>query len=470
MGYVSKGIIWSGVERLSSQFIQFILNIIIARILSPEDYGMIGMLTIFLQICQCLIDGGFSNALIQKTNRTDIDYGTVFSFNITISVLLYLFLFAASPYIASFYGIAQLSSLLRVLGINLIVISLFTVQKTILTINVDFKKQSYASITSGIISGIIGIAAAYNGFGVWSLVIQTLVNSIITCVIFWIISIYNVNIRFCFSKKSFYELGGYGVKLMSASLLHTIYINLYSLVIGKVYSANELGFYTRADQFVSYASSNISSIISRVSFPVLCQKRDIKSNLAISYEQFIKFSCFVIFPIMIFMAFLSKPIIIVLLTHKWLATAPFLVILCIDGLWSPINNINLSLLQAVGRSDLFLRLEIYKKIIAVIILFITLPFGIKAICFGRVFYGLLALVINMRYTQNIINKSVLSQFSCWIKILLIALLSGLCVYCIKIFIISPLLQLTVGLTVGFAIYLILIKTFNIVEFRTLLKT
>lgn len=467
---VSKGVLWSGIERFSSQGIQFVINIIIARILSPSDYGMIGMLSIFIQICQCLVDGGFSNALIQKKDRNKNDFGTVFLFNIIVSLTLYIILFVGAPIISKFYHIQQLTLLLRILGINLIVNALSAVQRTILTINIDFKRLSIISIISAVGSGLIGIILAYSRFGVWALVFQTLINSCLSTILFWAIS--QKYFPIVFKYDSLIELGGYGLKLMSASLLNTIYSNIYSLVIGKNYSADKLGFYTRSDQFVSYASSNIASIISRVSFPVLCKHQNNQEELATDYLKFLKLSAFIIFPLMVTMAVLSKPIIAVLLTEKWLPAASLLFILCLDGLWAPINNVNLSLLQAVGRSDLFLRLEIIKKILAVIVLFITVPYGLSIICIGRVIYGLIALNINMFYTVQIIHKTYIQQIKIWIKTLLISFATGI-VVSISIRPISMYpMQLVAGIMESIIIYLsisYLMKVEELKYFKSLLN-
>lgn len=463
MPSIAKGVIWSGIERLSSQGIQFILNIIIARILSPTDYGLIGMLSIFLQICQCLIDGGFSNALIQKTNRNKYDFGTVFIFNIIISSILYIVLFVSAPFISNFYGLNQLTILLRVLGINLIINALSAVQRTILTINIDFKRQSIITILASSMSGIAGIACALNGYGVWALVVQAIANSVITTIMFWLIS--GNSFPLCFKWQSFTKLGGYGIKLMSASLLNTIYVNIYSLFIGKKFSAADLGFYSRSDQFVSYASSNIASVISRVSFPVLCKYQYDKENLANEYDKFIGLSSYIIFPMMTIMAALSEPIIIVILTEKWLPAALILTILCFDGIWSPINNINLSLLQAVGRSDLFLKLEIIKKLLAITILFISIPFGLTSICIGRVIYGIIALNINMYYTVHIISKSYFQQISIWLRILLASIASGLLTYITTLFIVNVYIKLFFGLAVGLITYLLLSHILKLKEYN-----
>lgn len=458
----ARGVAWSAVERLSTIGIQFVLNIIIARILSPSDYGVIGMLAIFLSISQCLIDSGFSNALIQRKDRTENDYGTVFLFNLGISVALYLILFFSAPLIARFYNLDILVEVLRVVGLILIISALSNVQKTILTINVDFKTQSYVSISGAIISGLTGIILAYKGFGVWSLVAQTLVNGIVCTVLFWLLT--KNKFRICFDSDSFKKLGSFGVKLMFSNLLNTVYDNLYALFIGKKYSAQDLGYYSRADQFAVFPSKTFTEIINRVSYPIMCQYQNNKLELANVYTRFISLSCYIIFPLMIGLSVLSKPLIVLLLTEKWLPAALMMSILALDGLWSPITKINLSLLQAVGRSDLFLRLEIIKKILAVCILLVTIRYGLIWVCVGRFLYGIIAMLINMYYTVDIIGKSYYRQIADWFILLLVALLMGGMIYGVTLIIHGPALQLAVGCCTGVFSYYIFTKIFRLKEF------
>ncbi len=445
-----KGVAWSAVERISTIGIQFVLNIIIARILSPSDYGIIGMLAIFLSISQCLIDSGFTNALIQTKDRKDEDFGTVFLFNLAISIVLYLILFACAPAISRFYNLEILTIVLRVVGLNLIIAALSNVQRTILTINVDFKTQSLVSIPSAIISGIVGIILAYEGFGVWALVAQTLTNNICLTILFWVLS--RERFKLVFDILSFKRLGGFGVKLMFSSLINTAYNNLYALFIGKRYSADNLGYYTRADQFAVFPATTLTDIISRVSYPLLCKSQSDKEELSRVYTSFIKYSCFIIFPIMIGLCVLSKPLIIVILTEKWLPAAILMSVLALDGLFAPITRINLNLLQAVGRSDLFLNLEIIKKTISIGILLFTLKYGLFWICFGRFIYSIIALLINMYYTVDIIGKSYFQQFKDWLPTLFSSIVMGVGVYFSIYLTSSPVLQLLIGLFVGVLIY------------------
>lgn len=457
----AKGVAWSAVERISTIGIQFILNIVIARILSPSDYGVIGMLAIFLQICQCLIDCGFTNALIQRKERSENDYGTVFLFNLVISVTLYGVLYISAPFISRFYNLAILEIVLRVIGLNLIILSLSNVQRTILTINVDFKTQSYVSISGAIISGVLGIILAYNGFGVWALVAQALSNSVVCTILYWLLS--RTRFKIVFDEKSFKTLGSFGMRLMLSGLLNTIYDNLYALFIGKKYSARDLGYYSRADQFAVMPAKTLTEIIGRVSYPILCKHQDDREALSNVYTNFIKVSCFVIFPVMIGISVLAKPLILVVLTEKWLPAAILLSILALDGLWSPINRINQSLLQSVGRSDLFLKLEIYKKAIAFCILLLSISHGLLWICIGRVVYGLIATLINMYYTVDIIGKSYFKQISDWIILLLVSMTMGAFILISEFIIDDSFIQLVAGTIIGITSYYVMSKLLNLEE-------
>ena len=438
---------------------RFMLNIILARLLSPSDYGVIGMLAIFMSISQCLVDSGFASALIQTKERSENDYGTVFIFNLFISAVLYGILFISAPGISKFYGMDILVPILRVLGLNLILGAFIIIQKTILTINLDFKKQSFISFPSIIVSGLTGIILAYLGFGVWALVAQTLSYSSLLALCYWLFS--RTRFKLVFDSKSFRRLGGFGVKLMLSSLLHTFYKNLYGLLIGKHYSAKDLGYYSRADHFSSFPSGTTVGIISRVAYPVFCENQLDKAELSRLYSRFIKISCFIIFPMMIGLSVLSRPVMVVLLTEKWLPAAVLLSILCLNCLWFPINEINLKLLQAVGRSDLFLRLEIIKKTIFVGILLCTLKFGLVWICIGGQICSIIALLINMYYTGQILDKSYFQQIMDWLPNLLIAVLMGAVIAVTAHFISSPALQLIMGTAVGITAYLFLSSVFKL---------
>lgn len=415
-----RGIIWSFVERFSVQGIQFLLGILMARILSPEDYGLIGMLAIFMSISQVFIDGGFSTALIQKQNRTETDFSTVFYINLVISLLCYLFLYALAPYIASFYEQPLLIDITRVYSINLVLNSLVAINKVKLSIQVDFKTQSKISFTAAVLSGIIGIGFAYSGYGVWALVIQMLSSAFFNV----ILSFYFVRWipKLSFSRVSFKSLFAFGSKLLVASIISNVYTNLYALVIGKKFSSASLGMYTRADQFAQFTSSNIAGILSRVSFPILSEIQNDDKRLISVYRKYIQMSAFIVFPLILGLCGIARPLVLLLLTDKWEGVIILLQILCFSYLWNCIVTVNLNLLNVKGRTDLVLKLEIVKKIIAFMILFLSLPFDLKGICIGLVIYSVLAFYMNTYYTKKLLNYGFKEQFVELLPYLLLSLL------------------------------------------------
>lgn len=457
-----KGVMWSAVERFSVQGIQFILTIVIARLVLPSDYGLIAMLSIFLSIAQVFVDSGFSNALIQKKDRTETDFSTVFYFNILISIIIYILLYISAPYIATFYKEPELSSVTRWIGLNIIISGFSIVQRAKLTINVDFKRQAKASLTAVLVSGIIGIILAYKGWGVWALVIQTLSNSLLNTVLLWIFTKWVP--KWIFSRKSFNTLFSFGSKLLLSGLLHTIYINLYSLVIGRRYTSMDVGFYNRAYQFANFPSINIVGIINRVIYPIQCEMQDDNERLKTSFIKYLRMSCFIIFPLMMILAVLSKPLILLLLTDKWLPAAELLSILCFAYMWYPVMVINNQILNVKGRSDYFLYAEILKKVIAIAILLITLPFGVRTLCWGIVVYNFFDMAIILYYSKKVIFVKYWEQIRNVIPLLIISLLTGSIVYVsIQFFEGNLLGQLTIGSIIGLLVYILFCLIFRIRE-------
>ncbi len=462
-----KGTLWSTVERFSVQGIIFVVMIIMARILTPADYGLVGMLTIFIAISQSLIDSGFSQALIRKQDRSEIDNSTVFYFNIGVGIILYIILFFFAPLIAKFYNEPLLIPITRTIGLSLILNSLVVVQRAMLTVQLDFKTQAKASLSGAIISGVIGIWMAYSGFGVWAIVWQQISNFAVITALLWILSKWKP--IWAYSWKSFKELFSFGSKLLASGLLDTMYRNIYLIVIGKVFKASDLGYYTRANQFADFASSNITGIFQRVTYPVLCTIQEDDKRLAEVYRKLLKTSAFVIFPLMLGLAAVASPMVITILTEKWLYSAILLQILCFSQMWFPVHAINLNLLQVKGRSDLFLRLEIIKKIIGVAILFITLPFGLTALCWGMVANSIIALVINTHYTGKLIHLGFFAQMRDLVPILFLSSVMALAVFLTVTFIpmhTGP--ALAVGILEGIILYAALAKLFHFKELSDLI--
>jgi O-antigen/teichoic acid export membrane protein len=446
------GVIWSAVESFSLQGVQFLIGIVLARLLSPSDFGMIGMLSIFMGVSQVFVDCGFSSALIRQKKVSKEDYGTAFLINFTFSIMAFAILFLIAPFVANFYDTPELKSVMQIFSTVLIVNALFTVHKVKLTRHVDFKTQSKATLCAAIISGAVGITLAYNGFGVWSLVYQAICNSVLSLIFFSLLLKWFPHP--IFSRDSFRNLFGFGSKIFLASIMHTIYSNLYNIAIGKKFSASTLGYYTRADQLGQFPSQNIAGVLSRVTYPILSQLQDNQNQLKIIYTKYLQICCFVVFPLMMGLAALANPIITLLFGEKWLPSAILLQILCFGLMFDPICNINLNLLLVKGRSDLFLKLEVVKKTIAILILIVSLPFGLIGICSGRVLYGIIATLLNMTYTNNFIDLSMRKQIRLLLPSLIFSLIMAAGVYAITQTYLNGGLQLVAGIVTGLILYLV----------------
>lgn len=462
-----KGVLWSTVERFSVQGVQFLIMIVMARLLTPHDYGIIGMLSIFLAVSQSLIDSGFSQALIRKRDRTEVDNCTVFYFNIVVSALLYVILYVSAPFVADFYDTPQLCPVMRVVCLGIMFNSLAVVQRALFTINVDFKTQAKAALTASVTSGIVGIAMAYHGFGVWSLVTQQLLNLGINTGLLWLLSKWRP--RLVYSWLSFHELFSFGSKLLASGLLDTVYRNIYPIVIGKLFNASSLGHYTRAHQFSEFPSSNLTGIIQRVTYPVLCEIQDDDERLSNIYRRFLKLSAFVIFPLMVGLSSVAQPFVNIILGPQWGFCGQLLQIICFSMMWYPIHSINLNLLQVKGRSDLFLRLEIIKKILGVSVLCITAPFGLVVMCYGQIFNSIVALAINTYYTGRLINVGFLRQMRDLLPTLVLCLTMFALILSVNSFLSGNIAKLCAGIVLGVAFYSSTSYVFKFSELKELLS-
>lgn len=463
-----KGTVWSTLERFSVQGIHFLVMILMARILTPADYGIVGMLAIFIAVSQSLVDSGFSQALIRKQDRSEIDNSTVFYFNIAVGIGMYLILFFSAPLIADFYNEPLLVPITRAIGLSVVFNSLAVVQRALLTVSLDFKTQAKASFIGAIVSGAIGITMAYTGFGVWAIVWQQLSNLAVVTVLLWILSHWKP--IWAYSWNSFKELFGFGSKLLASGLLDTVFRNLYLIVIGKFFKASDIGYYTRAHQFTDFASSNITGIFQRVTYPVLCTIQDDDTRLRDVYRRLLKTSAFIIFPLIMGMAGVAKPMIISFLTEKWLFSAILIQILCFSQMWYPVHAINLNLLQVKGRSDLFLKLEIIKKMVTVVILCITIPLGLIAMCIGTIVSSLISLIINTYYTGKLIHLGFFKQMKDLLPTLLLSITTGTAVYLTVTYIpMNSWLALAVGVIEGIVLYAALAKLLRFSEFSELLS-
>ena len=423
-----KGTLWSSLERFSVQGMQFVVMLLIARILGPKNYGLIGMLMIFIALSRSLTDSGFGQALIRKENNTDADRNTVFYFNQVVSCSLYVLLFAIAPLVADFYNEPQLVSVMRVYCLVVIIDSLAIIQRSILTYHIDFKTQMKASVAATIVSSAVALIMAYKGFGVWALVGQQLSSAVINTLTLWLYSKWRPSLLY--SWKSFHELFSFGSKLMISGVINTVYSNLYALVVGKVFNATTLGFYTRAQHYSEFPSSNVTSVLQRVTYPVLCKMKDDTERLRINYRR-----------------------MEVLLGHKWHYAATLLIPISFAMMWYPVHSLNLNLLQVKGRSDLFLKLEIIKKLIGVTILAISVPFGLLFMCYTKIFSALISLFINTYYTGKLIQVGFFRQLGDLSKTLVTSLCMFAIVFGINHYIDSYLVQLIADIIVGAVFYI-----------------
>jgi O-antigen/teichoic acid export membrane protein len=448
-----NGILWSGIDSFANQGLLFIIGIILARLLIPKEFGLIGMITIFIAVSESIINSGFSQALIRKKECTEADLSTVFYFNMVAGIIFFGILFMAAPAISRFFDEPQLKGLVRVLGLVLIIDALTIIQRTTLTKRIDFKLQTKVSVIANICSGIVGISMAFTGFGVWSLIAKTLSQRGLNSFLLWLWNKWRPVL--VFSKRSFIELFSFGSKLLVSGLIDTLYRNIYYLVIGKYFSAQELGYYTRADQFNNLPSKNINGIISRVSYPVLAKLQDDPGKLKTSYRKIIKSTMFVTFILMFGLAAIAEPLILTLVGEKWQSSVIYLQLLSFAGMMYPLHSLNLDILNINGRSDLFLRLEIIKKALAIPVILISVLIGIKAMIIGMNLHSLICYFINSRYSGRLINYPVYEQIRDISPTFFVAFLIGGIVFSLNYLIGIPpglllIIQLLVGLLLAIA--------------------
>lgn len=446
---------WAAIEKFSVQLIQFGIGIILARLLTPSDYGTIGMLTVFMAISNVFIDSGFSSALIRKLERTEDDYSTVFITNFAISLFFVVILFFAAPWVAKFYNLPILCPILRVQSLNLIVYACMAVQTAKLKAEINFKALAKASLISSPLSGIIGIILAYIGWGVWALVAQNLLYAIfrLGCVIIqcrWLP-------KLRFSKKSFDDLFSFGKNMLGTSLLTAIYFNLDSLVIGKFFSPASLGNFSRGSSLAKLPVHNINGVLDTATYPILAKLQNETERLISAYRKYIKLTSMCIFFCCMLMAALGKPIVLFLLGEKWSDAIIFLQVYCFAVMFNHISTINLNLMKVKGRSDLVLKLEVVKRIISFSILMAAIPFGVIGICLSKVVYSLIALCINTYYNGKLYNMGLISQFNDFSKYLFISFIS-----CISAFVISSLslpniVIILIGVTFSCTLYWYLLR-------------
>lgn len=446
-----KGLYWSFFNQFSNYGMQFCVGIVMARLLSPSDYGITALPGVFLAIAAVFQDSGMAGALIRKPEIEEKDYSTLFLYSIGMGILMYAALFFASPYIASYFETPVLIPLVRVTALTFLWGPITTVQYVFLKRKLDFKTPTKISIATKIFSAIVGITMAYMGYGLWALVISGVLSGFLNLIlIVWAVRWYP---RTGWSNESFKYLWGYGNKMLASSLLETAYSNITPLFVAKYYSPADLGVYNRARNYAIMPSQNVTGVIQNVTFPVLSKMQDDDESLARNYRRMLKTTAFVVFPLMMLLAGLARPLILTMITAKWEACIILLQLLCFSLMWYPIHSINLNLLQVKGRTDLFFRLEVIKKIIGLSILVVTLPLGLVVFCIGGIISSLVCLAVNTYYTGKLINVGYLKQMRDLFPTLLLSLVLFGVILALNQFISNYLLQILVGGTIGSLVYL-----------------
>lgn len=425
------GIVWNFLEQLFRVGIQTITTIILAWFLLPEDFGLMAMITVFFAISSSLVDSGFSQALIRKKEISQIDYSTVFYTNLALGFFIYLLLFASAPLIASFYNEPRLTVLVRVVGLVVIINSFQLVQVADLTRKLNFKVQLKVTLPSAIFSGIVAIFMATMGFGVWSLVAQMLLSSFAATVLYWEINRWRPSKDF--SLRSFNEMFDFGSKLLASGLIDTAFQNIYVIVIGKLFSATLVGYYFFAQKIQQLVVTQLTSAVQKVTYPALSTIQDDNTTLKAFYRRIIQIVTYVVFPCMIALAVLAKPLFSLILKEDWLPSVPYLQLLCFVGLLYPLHSINLNILKVKGRSDLFLYLEIIKKLMIAIVILISVQFGIFGILIGQIITSALAYIPNSYFSIKLIDYSIKEQFHDFVPTLLLAVTMGVFMYALGLF-------------------------------------
>lgn len=458
-----KGTAWSAIDNVTQMGVSFLVSIVLARLLSPDDYGLIGIINIFTVVCTAIINGGFSSALIRKKDVTDDDYNTSFIVNLGLSLLLYALVFLASPLIADFFGREELIWLTRVSSLIMIIGALAIVQQTRLTKRIDFKTQTKITLTASIISGVIGITMAFLDFGVWALVAQMLSAQVLRTVLLWVYNHWIPSLRF--NRNSFHELFGFGWKMMVSSVIDNVWQQLYQVVVGKYYSPATLGQYTRAKQFSQMFSSNLTGVIQRVTYPVLSDIQDEKERMVEAYRKIIKITMFFTLSLMFALGAISEPLLNCLIGEKWHEAATYLPLICIIGSFYPLHAINLNMLYVQGRSDVFLGLEIIKKIISIGPLLIGALVGIFPMLFTSILTSIICYFLNSYFPGKIIGYTSWMQIRDIAPSFVISTITAVVIYFFKFLPISNWVILPIQMTVGLGLFALLCKVTNNKEIK-----
>ena len=467
---VVTNFIWRFLERCGAQGVSFVLSIILARLLTPEDYGILPLVTVFTAILQVFIDSGFANALIQKKDADDIDFSTVFYFNTVMCIGLYLVMFFAAPYIAKFYNMPELTAVVRVLSLSLIISGIKNVQQAYVSRNMMFKKFFFATLGGTIGAAVIGIVMAYMGFGVWALVAQMLFNTTVDTIILW--TTVKWRPKLVFSLKRLRGLFSFGWKLLASNIINTIYQKIRSLIIGKMYTTADLAYYGKGEHFPAFINSNINTSIQSVLFPAMSNVQDEKEQIKAVTRRSIKTSTYIIYPIMAGLAVIAEPLIRLLLTEKWLPSVPYLRLACIIYAFTPIHTANLQAIKAIGRSDVFLKIEIIKKIVGITTIVFSIPHGVFILAFSGVVNSVIFSAINAGPNKKLLNYGYIEQIK---DILPAGLCSGvmcLVVWLVGFLNINYILLMLMQIITGAIVYIslsIIFKLDSFIYIRGILK-
>ena len=460
---VIAGFSWRFAERILAQGVSFIVSVVLARLLMPETYGIIALVTVFTNIIQTFVDSGFGNALIQKKDADDLDFSSVFYFNIVLCISLYTLLFFCAPLIARFYSMPELVPVVRVLGIKILISGVKNIQQAYVSRNMLFKRFFFATLGGTIGAAIIGITMAYLGFGVWALVVQNLFNATVDTIILWITVKWRPKKQFSFERLK--TLFGFGWKLLVSSLIDKVYNDIRQLIIGKLYSPSELAYYNRGKQIPHLFITNINTSIDSVLLPAMANEQDDKNRVRAMTRRAIKTSVYLLAPIMIGVAVVAEPLIDLLLTEKWLFAVPFMRIFCITYMFYPIHTANLNAIKAMGRSDLFLKLEIIKKVVGMIVLLITMRISVMAMAYSLLFTSVCAQIINSWPNRKLLGYSYLDQMKDIMPAILLSVMMGMAIYCFIFLHLNDYITITLQVITGVTIYVIGSKILKIEEFK-----
>lgn len=463
---VASNLIWRFLERCGAQGVALIVQIILARLLAPEAYGTIALVTVFTSIMQVFVDSGMATALIQKKDADNLDFSTVFYFNVFTCVVLYIIMFASAPLIASFYNDASLVPVIRVLSLTLVISGVKNVQQAYVSRTMQFKRFFFATLGGTLGAAVLGIVMAYCGFGIWALVSQQIFNSTVDTLILWITVKWRPELRFSFQRLR--GLFGYGWKLLVSSLINQVDTEIRQLIIGKMYTSTDLAQYNRGQQFPNLIVTNVNTSIDSVLLPTMSQAQDNPKQVKAMTRRAIKTSTYVIAPLMMGLAFVGTPLVRLVLTEKWLPCVPYMAIFCITFMFYPIHTANLNAIKAMGRSDLFLKLEITKKIVGIVVLVSTMWFGVMTMAYSLLFTSVISQIINTWPNKKLLNYGYLEQLKDILPGICLAVIMGCLIYPIQWLNFPDFITLCIQVPLGGAIYVIGSKIFRLESFEYLL--